>query len=208
MIQLEAVSLSFGRQKVLHEMSLSTQLGEVAVLAGKSGCGKSSVLQILLGFLKPTNGHASVDNLRLGKDPIAEIRSRLAWLPQELRLGSGKVEEVIQKPFTFRGNRISKPSPETVGEALSKLGLASDILKKDIHDLSGGERQRIGIALCALLRRPVWLLDEPTSALDDVSCDCVLAFVQERRGTTILSASHDPRWIEFCSRNIPMGEGL
>lgn len=181
-------------------LSFQAAAGQHTVLQGASGCGKSTILKLLLGFYPLQSGHISID----GTDHHPQsIRRQTAWLPQELDLGSGTVREVLSKPFEFAANSSHAPSLADQQNALQQLGLDAEIPGKPFRDLSTGQRQRVGLALCFLLDKPLLLLDEPTSALDRHSKEQAAALLL-KGNRTILSTSHDPFWVEQADHLIEL----
>lgn len=177
---------------MLDNLSFNAPRGQHTILKGESGSGKSTILQLLLGFLKPDSGSISISN-NDDWDSRA-LRSQTAWLPQDLNIGSGSVKEVIEKPFQFNVNTSHKPNHKQQIKTLSQLNLTSDILEKQFRDLSTGQRQRIGLAICHFLDKPLLLLDEPTSALDRSSKQKVAELLLNQNHT-VVSTSHDPFWL-------------
>lgn len=201
LITCSDLTVRFGDEVVLEAFSCRIAEGKHTILKGESGSGKSTLLKLFLGFLKPTGGSIQFNSGKDGRD----IRRDTAWLPQDLDLGSGTVEEVIRKPFCFATNQAKSPGRETYMRALRQLGLSSENLEKPFRALSTGQRQRVGLAICHLLDKPILLLDEPTSALDRASkrraADILLAHTKNK---TIVSTSHDPFWIEYADNIIEL----
>ncbi len=174
--------------------------GKHTILQGESGSGKSTLLKLFLGFLKPAGGSIQFNS---GKSR-REIRRNTAWLPQDLDLGSGTVEEVMRKPFRFATNQEKTAGRENYTETLTQLGLSEYDLDKPFRDLSTGQRQRVGLAICHLLDKPIMLLDEPTSALDRTSKRRAIDILLAHTNKTIVSTSHDPFWVEHADKIIEL----
>lgn len=200
LITCSDLTVRFGDEVVLEAFSFRIPEGKHTILKGESGSGKSTLLKLFLGFLKPAGGSIQFNS---GKSR-GEIRRNTAWLPQDLDLGGGTVEEVIGKPFRFATNRAKTPGRETCMRALTQLGLSRDNLDKPFRDLSTGQRQRVGLAICHLLDKPILLLDEPTSALDRASKRRVVDLLLTHTKKTIISTSHDPFWVEHADNIIEL----
>lgn len=200
-IEFKNVSLKFDNELVLNNLSFQISAGEKAVVAGPSGSGKSSILNLISGFITNYSGHIRLNDESLTDQNIGDWRSKIAWLPQINNIGEGTVREVLLQPFHFAANRHLTPDSDALIEILQQLKLEKNILTKSYRDVSGGQQQRIGIAIATLLDKPLLLLDEPTTALDDVSkqaaIDTLLA-----QDATILSTSHDVAWISSCQHVI------
>lgn len=204
LISMRDVTFSYnGSAPILQDFSLDIKNGEHLVLKGESGSGKTTLFRLLLGFERPTSGSMRYKNNSYSTDTIKKLRKELAWLPQDLNLGSGTVEELLDFLFEFQANRSDKPEPDRIRETFQKLGLDAGVTDSVFSELSTGQRQRVGIAFCYLLDKKTLLLDEPTSALDSKSKQRVsdLLFDGNR---TIVSTSHDPWWLERCDRIIEL----
>lgn len=200
MINIKNLRLQYGEEKLFTDFNLSVEPGENVVLLGPSGSGKSSILHLLLGFIKPQAGEIRIDGTVLSPATIRKIRKQTAWLPQELNLQMDTVNELFTETFKLHNNKKIAPSPSLIEETLHALDLDGAILKKKTNEISGGQKQRIMLASCILLRKPLLLLDEPSSALDAESVDRLANLIRQQQGTTVLSSSHDQKWIDHCDR--------
>lgn len=194
------IDFKYGDEIIFEDFSFELKKGEKLVLKGESGSGKSTLFQLILGFESPDNGEFYYDGSALKNETLTSFRKETCWLPQDLNIGEGSVDEVIHTPFGFK-NASTQPNQDNIISLLNNLGLGADILGKTFSDLSTGQRQRIGILICILLDKPLMLLDEPTSALDRESKE-KLADLLLKSDRTILSTSHDPFWVERCDRII------
>lgn len=197
-ISFDKVSFGFNDEVILENFCFEATEGRHTVLKGESGSGKSTILKLVLGFLKPDSGLVRFDDQELHPQ---KIRKETAWLPQDLNLGEGSLEEVMKKLFTFRVNR-SQTKPDFAG-TLESLGVPAANMQKQFRDLSTGQRQRVGLAICHLLDKPLLLLDEPTAALDQASKQKVADMVLES-GRTIISTSHDPFWVDLADNIVAL----
>jgi len=200
-IEFKDVSLRFDNELVLYNLSFHIPDGETAVVAGPSGSGKSSILNLISGFIANYSGKILLNDEILSDKNIGKWRSQIAWLPQINDIGEGTVHEVLLQPFQFANNQHLKPDSNTLFEMLDKLKLEKNILNKAYRDISGGQQQRIGIAIATLLDKPLMLLDEPTTALDDASKQAAIDTLLAQEAT-ILSTSHDAAWISSCNHVI------
>lgn len=204
LLKAEGIDFSYGDEIIFKDFSFEVDQGERIVLKGESGGGKSTLMRLLLGFELPDSGSILYKDELLEGKHLKQFRKECAWLPQDLNIGSGTVEEVIQFPFQFKESGNRQPGKSRVIEILEDLGLTRSILEKDFADLSTGQRQRVGIALCILLDKPVILLDEPTSALDEASKEKAANHLLSDPDRTVISTSHDPFWIDKCDRVIDL----
>ncbi len=199
-IKLEKVNLKFKDKNILSDYSLEIAENEVVCFKAPSGFGKTSILNLLMGFIKPDSGTIVVDGLVLSPATIHEIRKKFAWLPQNYNLFATKtVAQAIESSFEHHCNKRIKPNKDEIVNSLNLLNLESDILEKTFDKISGGERQRIGILISKLMKRRILLLDEPTSALDKDSKEKIIDFLLKDCNSTIVSASHDDDWLSACT---------
>lgn len=202
-LKVDNIFFSYGEEQIFRNFSFQVPRGGCVAVKGESGTGKTTLFRLLLGFEQPVEGSICY---RLNEEEISTmgIRRHSVWLPQDLNLGSGTVHEVIHFPFDFKHNSSRKPEEEKIETVLDRLGLHSDLLAKPFSDLSTGQRQRVGLAICLLLDKPLFLLDEPTSALDENSKQKAVDLLFEDTGRTILSTSHDPWWLDRCDTVIEL----
>lgn len=204
MIEFKDVSLSFPGEKVLDSFSFAIEKGDKVVFQGPSGKGKSTILNLILGFIKPDEGQIIYDGHIVTNSNIQKLRSECSWLPQDFQLGEGIVRNVIYQPFEFKKNYNLKPGIERVVKVFESLGLARNLLEKKFTAISEGQKQRVGLAICHLLDRKLILLDEPTSSLDPKSKSMAIDLFLKKSEATVISTSHDPEWVEHCNKIIPL----
>ena len=180
------------------EMKL--EKGETACIVGQSGCGKTSLLNAVMGFVPLYEGTIKVGGTSLDKSTIDLVRRQIAWIPQELALPFEWVKEMVSMPFELKVNRSVPFSEERLFMCFDELGLEHELYFKRVNEVSGGQRQRIMLAVAALLNKPLIVIDEPTSALDTGSTDKVLAFFrrQAEKGAAVLAVSHDKDFASGC----------
>ena len=203
-LDLKDIYLSYGDKVILEHFNMSADKGEIVCISGESGCGKTSILNAILGFVVVKSGNIVVDNIEMSPVTIDKIRQRIAWLPQELALPSEWVNEMVQLPFLLKANRNLKYNKEKLLECFRIIGLDADLLDKRVSEISGGQRQRIMIAISSLLDKPLIIADEPTSALDAASASKVMNFfrLQAQNGKAILLVSHDKQVASFADKHI------
>ena len=200
MLRVKDISLSFGTLQVLNGVSLHVGKGEVVCLCGESGCGKTTMLKAVLGFVGAGNS-IEVGGKVLCADTVDEIRRMAAYVPQDLSLPYDTVEQMVVSLFELRGNRGVKFSKENLFADWTLLGLDRGLYEKRVAEISGGQRQRIMLSVAGLTGKSLLLADEPTSALDADSAMLVANYFRilaRERGMAILVVSHSERFAKEC----------
>lgn len=206
MIQLRHVSIAFGHRVIVTGFNLSVSPGELVCLMGESGCGKTSVLRALLGFVPVASGSIRMGGQELSEHTIHHIRQMTAYIPQELALPSEWVSEMVHLPFELKANQRARFDKDRLFAYWDMLGLEKDLYQSKVSRISGGQRQRIMLSSAAMLDKDIFLVDEPTSALDTESSDRVFRFFSmlKEQGKTILAVTHDGNFASGCDRVIKM----
>lgn len=197
-IEIEDLHVAFGDNAVLKGVNLVLHRGENLVVLGRSGTGKSVLIKVLVGLLRPDQGRVVV----LGQDVIASDNNELDQL--RLKVGfsfqssalydSMTVRENLEFPLVRNVRNLSRSDiNRAVEEALDDVGLKQAINQVP-SELSGGQRKRIGIARTLMLKPEIMLYDEPTAGLDPITCteiNNLINDVQERRGASAIIITHD-----------------
>ncbi|HEY9330349.1 MAG TPA: thiol reductant ABC exporter subunit CydD, partial [Streptomyces sp.] len=188
--------------------SLVVEEGETVALVGPSGVGKSTLLNVVLGFVAPDEGRVRVGGTDLAALSPERWRERIAWVPQRPHLFAGSIAENV---------RLARPGADdsAVTAALREAGAydfvaalpdgAATLLGEDGAGLSAGQRQRLALARAFLADRPVLLLDEPTASLDgETEAGIVEAVRRLAVGRTVLLVVHRPALLSVADRVVTL----
>ena len=200
MLHINNACIAFGTEVLFSGLNLNLERGETACIVGQSGCGKTSLLSAVMGFVPLKEGAIYVGDALLDKSTIDIVRRQIAWIPQDLALPFEWVKDMVALPVDLKINRSAPFSEERLYDYFDELGLEHELYAKRVNEVSGGQRQRIMLAVAAMLNKPLINIDEPTSALDAGSTDKVLAFFrrQAEKGAAVLAVSHDKDFASGC----------
>ncbi|WP_411348525.1 amino acid ABC transporter ATP-binding protein [Paenibacillus sp. WLX2291] len=218
MIQIRNLSKQFGKHRVLHQIDLDVQAGEIVVLLGPSGSGKSTLLRCINGLEDLSSGSIQVQNHQVNSSmsprqrqrEMAQIRRRTGMVFQQFNLyphktALGNVTESLRMV-----KKMSAIQARNLGEQmLERVGLLD---KKDQYPsrLSGGQQQRVGIARALAMQPELILFDEPTSALDPELVGEVLDVMKSlaQEGMTMIVVTHEMKFAQqVANKVIFMDEG-
>lgn len=206
MLHIHNACIAFGTEVLFSGFNMQLNQGETTCIVGQSGCGKTSLLNAVMGFVPLKEGTIHVGGTLLDKSTIDVVRRQIAWIPQELALPFEWVKELVALPLELRVNRSIPFSEERLYACFDELGLEHEIYLKRVNEVSVGQRQRIMLAVAAILDKPLIIIDEPTSALDAGSTDRVLSFFrrQAEKGAAVLAVSHDKDFALGCHHLIEL----
>jgi ABC-2 type transport system ATP-binding protein len=202
---LETLDLTkrYGDFTALDALTFRVQPGEVVGLLGPNGSGKTTALRLILGFLRPTSGSASIRGHDCWADSV-EARKHVAYLPAELRLYENMTgRQLIRFLCDLRGASID--------EDVFRLAKVFDIdIDRPIANMSSGMKRKVAILQVLAPRTPLVIMDEPTNALDPNMRDELIAQIAKarERGQAVLFSSHVLHEVEqVCDRVIVLRKG-
>ena len=219
-VSLQSICKRFGQNEVLKDISLEIAPGEVVVVFGRSGSGKSTMLRCINLLEEPTSGRLEVDGIgyepgplasRLRRAAVRQIRLRTGMVFQDFNLFPhlSVIQNVIEAPLTVKG--MKKQEATDLGmHYLEQVGVAD---KRDEYPirLSGGQKQRVAIARALTMQPKVMLFDEPTSALDPELIGEVLNVMKDlatTSGMTMVVVTHEMGFArEVAHRMVFLHEG-
>ena len=190
MLIAENLSKTYGDYKALNNLNLKLNKGEIFALLGQNGAGKSTTINIFLGFVKPTEGVAKINGISV-VDHLEETKKYIAYIPETVLLYPNLTGVENLKFFSSLAG--FDYDNEALTNFLSKAGLQSDAHHNRLGGYSKGMRQKVGIAIAIAKKAKVLLLDEPISGLDPKASNEFSEILKElaSEGTTIFMATHD-----------------
>jgi ATP-binding cassette, subfamily C, bacterial len=203
-IMFEDVSFAYGKKAVLSHVNLECLANEITVLIGPSGAGKTTMVDLIIGFYLPQKGRLLIDGVDMRDVKLSAWRSKIGYVPQELTMLRGSIADNIRLGETSVTDEAIIEALR-LSNALSFVQALPDGINSDIGTmgakLSGGQRQRLSLARALVLKPKVLLLDEVTSALDDASEAEICENIKQLAGQfTIVAITHKPAWKLIADR--------
>lgn len=195
-LRLDDVTMAFGERPVFSHLNCSFPKGEISVILGGSGSGKSTILRLIGGLIAPVSGRILVDGqdvTKLGEAELAAVRDKLGMLFQGgALLDSLSVFDNLALPLREHTRLDEAAIAAEVHDRLDAVGL-KDIDQLLPNQLSGGMRKRVALARAIIMKPMILLCDEPFSGLDPISTrqvEDLLVDINRTRGITIVVVSH------------------
>lgn len=195
MIEFQHVTKSFKDNKVLSDISLTIEDGELVAIIGSSGCGKTTTLKMINRLIRPTKGKIFIDGKDIEDMNKVEMRRSIGYVIQQ----AGLFPHMTVRENIELIQRLEKKDEEQISKnteyLMDMVGLNGDeFLDRYPNDLSGGQQQRVGVARALANNPKIMLMDEPFSALDPmtrVSLQDELIALHEKVDKTIVFVTHD-----------------
>lgn len=198
LVELRDVSVRFGKQSVLRNISLEIPRGQTLVVIGESGCGKTVMMKSMIGLVRPTAGQVLFDGRdlsKLGDRELTRQRIRFGFVFQGAALfDSMTIAQNVAFPLREHSTKSNEEIREITLARLAEVGLPESVLSKKPAELSGGMRKRVGLARALAMSPEIILYDEPTTGLDPIMSDVINELIlrtRQRYPVTSVVVTHD-----------------
>lgn len=202
MIKIANLCKSFGDRVLFDNFNCEIENGEFVIFSGKSGCGKTTMLNMIGGIEEFDKGQILIDEIDISKrkNKLNYFRNKVGFLFQNFALIENKTVEQNLKLVCNKSQGCM-----SISEALKKVGL-EDQLKTKVYKLSGGEQQRVALARLMVKKCELVLADEPTGSLDKDNADKVIEILRSlnEQGKTIMLVTHSSAYNSACSKLIKL----
>lgn len=211
-IVFKNITKSYGEKNILKDFSLNIKKGEFLTIIGSSGCGKTTVLKMINGLIKPNKGNVFVDGKDISKINLIDMRRKIGYVIQ----GVGLFPHMkIKNNISYTLNLEKKENKEEILSKVKKLvkivGLDEEIINRYPNELSGGQRQRVGIARALVGEPDIILMDEPFGAVDEITRKLLqdeIYKIYKKYNVTIVFITHDiSEALKLGTRVIVMDNG-
>ncbi|MGP3666821.1 MAG: ABC transporter ATP-binding protein [Candidatus Bathyarchaeota archaeon] len=202
-----------GQIKVFEDLNLKVKVGECVVITGPTGCGKTTLLNLIAGFDYPDSGSIVINNVdivKLNANIITTFRAKNMGIvfQSNTLIPELSVYENLELPLVFLG--IKKADRKKRIEEVAKKAFINGYLERRVSTLSAGEKQIVAVARALVSDPPIMLMDEPLETLDPLTLDIILAFFKGEilNKKTVIVTTHKKRITEIAGKVVSLRRKL
>ncbi len=194
-IEFRNIKKLYGEKEIIHDFNLTVDQGEFVTVIGSSGCGKTTILKMINGLVKPTEGEILLNGENISDKDIIELRRNIGYAIQgSVLFPHMTVEQNISYVPNLLNKKNRKKTKEAVGKWMGIVGLDEELKGRYPQELSGGQQQRVGIARALAASPDLLLMDEPFGAVDEITKGQLqneMKRIYEQTGITVMFVTHD-----------------
>lgn len=185
------------------QLSFMVKEGEVVCVAGSQGCGKSSLLQAMMGFIPLDEGWLNVDGDLVNIHSAPYFRRRMAFLPQNVNMPYDKVSDMISSLFSLKREKKFDEMKETLMTLWEEIGIATEVFDKKLSEMTTSEQRVILLSGLCVLEKELVLLDEPSLWLNEEQLaqagTCIRQMARNDSSIVVTCQEHDPI-LRYCDK--------
>lgn len=194
-IEYKNVRMAYGEKVIIENFNLSIEKGEFVTIIGSSGCGKTTILKMVNGLVRPVDGNVLVEGRDTRETDLTMLRRNIGYAIQ----GSVLFPHMtVEKNIAYVPNLLNKRDKKRTEQAVEKwmniVGLEDSLRSRFPSELSGGQQQRVGIARALAASPDILLMDEPFGAVDEITRGSLqeeISRIHRETGITVLFVTHD-----------------
>lgn len=194
-IEYKNIRMAYGEKVIIENFNLAVEKGEFVTIIGSSGCGKTTILKMVNGLVRPVSGKILIDGRSIREMDLTALRRNIGYAIQ----GSVLFPHMtVEKNIAYVPNLINKKDKAKTAQAVEKwmriVGLDEELKTRYPSEISGGQQQRVGIARALAASPEILLMDEPFGAVDEITRSSLqdeIARIHRETGITILFVTHD-----------------
>lgn len=194
-IEYKNIRMAYEEKVIIENFNLAVEKGEFVTIIGSSGCGKTTILKMVNGLVRPVSGKILIDGRSIREMDLTALRRNIGYAIQ----GSVLFPHMtVEKNIAYVPNLINKKDKAKTAQAVEKwmriVGLDEELKTRYPSEISGGQQQRVGIARALAASPEILLMDEPFGAVDEITRSSLqdeIAHIHRETGITILFVTHD-----------------
>ena len=203
MLEIKNGRIDRDGKPLFSQLSFMAKEGEVVCVAGSQGCGKSSLLQAMMGFMPLDEGWLNVDGDLVNIHSAPYFRRRMAFLPQNVNMPYDKVSDMISSLFSLKREKKFDEMKETLMTLWEEIGIATEVFDKKLSEMTTSEQRVILLSSLCVLEKELVLLDEPSLWLNEEQLaqagNCIRQMARNDSSIVVTCQEHDPI-LRYCDK--------